>query len=397
MNLRKIVLTFITVLVLAAQSTALAAPNWDKVVTRIEQTMNQALDMYKNGDVAGAKKMVNEAYYGMYEKEGLETAIRSTISSKRAALSEYKFSTVKKLMTKQAPEKQIKEEIDEMVDMMREDVQQMSGGKGHSAWGNFWPAFMIMIREGVEAILVLGAIIAYLIKSGNEQKLQTVYYYSAAAIMASFLTAIIFQSIVGASGANQEIMEGATMLVAVVVLLSVSHWMGSKSDSKAWSSYIQGKVQHSLTSRNTFALGMAAFLSVYREGAEVVLFYQVLFNGAGDDVSMIWAGFGLGCLALVAIFALVRYGTVRIPLKPFFRGTSIFMSLMAFSFTGSGMKELQEGGVVGVTQIEGMPMIDLLGIYPTWETLLPQIVLVIIVIAGFFYQKRKNLKEEVSA
>jgi high-affinity iron transporter len=215
-------------------------------------------------------------------------------------------------------------------------------------------------------------------------------------VVASFITAIVFRSLVNVSGANQEIMEGATMLVAVVVLLSVGHWMKSKSDEKSWGNYIEGKVQNSLSSNNTFSLGVAAFLAVYREGAEVVLFYQALFNDAGDDMQMIWLGFGLGCIALVVIFALIRYGSLKIPLKPFFQGTSILMFILAISFAGGGVKELQEGGVVGVTLLEGMPMFDLLGIYPTLETLLPQLFLIVMVIGNGMYQKKKKLREVVS-
>lgn len=392
--MRKFLLTFFTVfLLIAGQHAALAATQWNDVVNHIEQTMNQSLEVYKAGDTAGAKKIVNDAYYGIYEKDGLEMAIRNTVSSKRANLTEYEFGTVKKMMTNQAPAAQIKQEIDEMVNMMREDVKKMKGGKQESAWEVFWPAFLILVREGVEAILVIGAIIAYLIKSGNSRKTSVVYRYSLAAIFASFLTAVLFRSVVSLSGASQEILEGATMLLAVAVLISVSYWMGGKADQKAWSHYIEGKVQTSLSERNTLALGAAAFLAVYREGAEVVLFYQALFNNAGDDMQMIWLGFGAGCLALVVIFALIRYGSVRIPLKPFFVGTSIFMYCLAISFAGGGMKELQEGGVIGVTPVEGVPSIDLLGIYPTLETLVPQLLLILAVVGGVIYQRKKRVEE----
>lgn len=394
--MRRIFFILTMALLLLGQNFASAAPKWGEMVNRMEQAMNQSLEVYNNGDATAAKKMVNDVYYGIYEKEGFETAVRSTVSSKRAALTEYKFSTIKKLMTNQAPPTQIKKEIDEMLHMMREDVQTMTGGKNHDSWQNFWPAFLILVREGVEAILVIGAILAYLTKSGNERKLSVVYYYSAAAILASFLTAILLQSILGASGASQEILEGCTMLFAVAVLFSVSCWMGNKADQKAWGQYIEGKVKRSLSSGNTLALGLAAFLAVYREGAEVVLFYQALFNEAGDDLHMIWLGFAAGCLALAVIFAFVRYGTLKIPLKPFFQGTSILMAVLAVSFAGGGMKELQEGGVVGITPLEGMPIIDLLGVYPTWETLLPQLALILLIIASFVYQKRKGNKEAVS-
>jgi len=390
---RKSVLVFLAVfMLLIGQSMASAASQWSGVVDRIEKTMNQSLAVYKSGDTAAAKKLVNDAYYGIYEKDGFEKTVNTTVSSKRANLTEYKFSVVKKLMTNQAPDTQVKKEIDEMIAMMREDVVKMGGGsKQQDSWESFWPAFLILLREGAEAILVIGAIIAYLIKSGNGQKTQTVYYYSGAAVVASFITAVLFRSVVSLSGANQEIMEGATMLVAVAVLFSVSYWMGSKADAKSWNNYIEGKVQNSLSSGNTLSLGAAAFLAVYREGAEVVLFYQALFNNAGDNMHMIWLGFAAGSIALAVVFALVRYGSLRIPTKPFFQGTSILMCLLAISFAGGGIKELQEAGVIGMTRLEGSPTIALLGVYPTVESMLPQLVLIIIVLSNFIYQKKKKL------
>lgn len=387
---------FVLLILIAGSNLASAAPKWDQSADRIEKTLLQALEVYKADDPAGAKKLVNDSYYGIYEKDGLEMTIRNTVSSKNSNLSEYKFSTIKKLMTNQAPDAQIKQEIDTLMKMIRADIKKIKGAGGkHSAWDTFWPAFVILVREGVEAILVIGAIIAYLIKSGNAKKVQTVYSYSLAALLASLLTAVLFQSVVALSGASQEILEGGTMLLAVAVLVSISFWMGDKANGKAWSSYIEGKVQSSLTSGNTLALGAAAFLAVYREGAEVVLFYQALFNEAGDDMQMIWLGFAAGCVVLAAIFIAVRYGTLKIPLKPFFVGTSIFMYCMAVSFAGNGVKELQEGGVIGVTTIDGLPSVDLFGVYPTWETLIPQIALVAVAITGIVYRRKTKIEEAI--
>lgn len=376
-------------------SVTFAAPKWDRVADHIEQEMQHALEVYTAGDIEGAKKVVNDVYYGIYEKDGLEMAVRNTVASKNANLTEYQFSKIKKLMTNQMPEAQVKQEIAAMMTMINADVQKLQGANSsHGGWAAFWPAFLILVREGVEAILVLAAILAYLIKSGNEEKVTVVYNYSIAAIVASFITAYIFHLLTSSSGAgaSQEIMEGATMLVAVVVLISVSYWMGGKANTKAWTQYIESNVQTSLTQSNTMALGMAAFLAVYREGAEVVLFYQALFNGAGDDVQMIWLGFAAGCLALGIIFMLVRLGTVKIPIRPFFIGTSIFMYFLAVSFAGSGVKELQEGGLISTTPIDValFPNIDFFGLYPTIETLLPQVILLAAAAIHLIHKKIKN-------
>lgn len=385
-----VVLLLPVVFALAWQNTGLAAGVWGKVVDRIDKTLTQSLDIYKKGDIEKAKEMVNEAYYGIFEKDGMEIAVKSKISGKRVGIEEYKFVVIKKLMTQKAPEAQIKKEMNALVTMLREDVVQMGGESESNPTGTLLAAFLILVREGFEAILVIGAIAAYLIKSGHAQKTRVVYYSSAAAVLASILTAVLLQKVFDIGGANQEILEGATMLLATVVLVSVSHWMIGKVEAKAWQNYIEGKVQDAVSGGSMLSLGAAAFLAVYREGAETVLFYQALFSDAGDQAEMIWGGFGLGCLALVAIFLLVRYGSMKIPLKPFFLGTSILMYIMAISFAGGGVKELQEGGVIGVTIIPGMDSIDILGIYPSWETLAPQIALVLLGVAGAIYQRRKK-------
>lgn len=393
--MKKIFMLLAVITFFSTVSLGEAAPKWEQVSVHIHQAMEEALSIYDTGDSEAAKKAVNDIYYGIYEKDGLETAIRNTVAAKNANLTEYEFSRVKKLMTTGASASEVRTSADTLLSMIDHDVQALQGSHAsQGGWASFWPAFLILLREGIEAILVLAAIIAYLYKSGNEKYLGSVYNASIAAIVASFITAFIFNLISKefGAGANQEILEGVTVLMAAAVLLSVSFWMGGKSDAKAWEAYIQGMVKNSMTSGRVRALGFAAFLAVYREGAEVVLFYQALFNSAAGDVEMIWLGFIAACVALAIIFALIRYGTLRIPLRPFFMGTSIFMYLLAVSFTGSGIAELQEGGIISLTLVEGIsvPSIDILGIYPTYETLIAQVVLLCAAAIGIVYYRGKQ-------
>jgi high-affinity iron transporter len=209
------------------------------------------------------------------------------------------------------------------------------------------------------------------------------------------LAAIAFQKLYASqteSGQNQEILEGATMLLATVVLFGVSNWMFSKAEAEAWKSYLEGKVKAAVTKGSAFALAFTAFLAVFREGAETILFYQGLLIRDGSSHSMIWAGFLVGCVGLAIIFIIIRKGTIYLPIKPFFIGTSILMFIMSFAFLGGGIKELQEGDAIGVTPITSIPIptIDILGIYPIVQTLYPQIALVLLAIASIFYIHRKN-------
>lgn len=394
--MKKFVLLLAMLLAFATTLPAQAAPKWEQVGQHIEQAMGAAIDLYNSGNKEGAKDAVNDIYYGIYEKDGLETGIRNTVSAKNANLTEYQFSKLKKAMlADDGDAATVQEAADTLIKMINADIKSLQGAhSSQGGWASFWPAFLILLREGIEAILVLAAIIAYLCKSKNEKYLSYVYNYSIAAIIASFITAYIFNSLAQqfGAGANQEIVEGVTVLIAVAVLLSVSFWMGGKANAKAWENYIKGMVRSSMTTGKARTLGFAAFLAVYREGAEVVLFYQALFNSAAGDVEMIWLGFAAACVALAVIFALIRMGALRIPLRPFFIGTSIFMYLLAVSFAGSGIEELQEGGIISITPIESIPVpsIDILGIYPTYETIAIQVVLLIAAIAGIVYYKKKG-------
>ena len=262
----------------------------------------------------------------------------------------------------------------------------------------FLQAFLILLREGIEALLVLVGIIAYLGRAGHEKELSTVYNWAIAGIIMSFVTAYLFVEVLDnttTTGSGREIIEGCTALFAVLVLLGTSAWMGGKSNAKAWKSYIDKQVKLTLSTGKSRALGAAVFLAVYREGAEVILFYQALFNNAVGDVDMIWAGFVTACVALALIFFLMQRGALRIPIGPFFKVTSAFMFILAVTFLGGGLKELQEADVISTSVIEAVPVpsIDLLGLYPTYETIVPQILLILAAVAMVSYKKRSAASE----
>ena len=197
------------------------------------------------------------------------------------------------------------------------------------------------------------------------------------------------------SGAKQEIIEGFTMLTAVAVLFYVSNWMISKSQSKAWAQYIESKAQGSVEGEGVFSLAFASFLAVFREGAETILFYKAQLANVSTYFNMVWFGLAAGVIALVIIYILIHFLSLKIPLKPFFIGTSILLFIMALSFTGSAIKELQEGNLVGVTPIGGLQSIDLLCIYPTIETLAAQLILLASALCAlivYIVRKRKKLR-----
>jgi high-affinity iron transporter len=382
---RTVFAVFLLMLLIIPGQAHAADGNWRKVVEQIDDTLQQALKTYVSGDVAEAKNQVNNAYYGPYEAGQMEKAVKYNISSKRNALIEEEFRLIRKSMTAGATEAQVNQQMSELVDMLQEDAATLSKSDS-TPWGIFLSSLVIILREGIEAILVIAAIIAYLIKSGNKDKVKIIYQSTLVALGASVLTAIGLKYLFNISGASQENLEGITMLLAVAVLFSMSFWLIGKADAKRWKNYIEGKIQTSVTTGNTVTLWLAAFLAVYREGAETVLFYQALVTGQDKQgVSMIGLGILVGALALVVIFLIIRMGSLRIPLKPFFIGTSILMYYLAFVFAGEAITELQAGTMISATSVSGFPIISFFGIYPTVESLTAQGLLLLATAIGIIW------------
>jgi high-affinity iron transporter len=244
--------------------------SWSAVVGDMELVFDEAQDLYMSGDADAAKERINVAYFSYYEKLGFEKTVMAHISGDRAAKVEYQFSS-----------------------------------------------FLIIMRDGFEAILIVSAIAAYLVKSGNKGKIKAIYAGVVAALAASAATAILFNIIVGGGGANQEIVEGVTVLFAVAVLFYVSNWMLGKADAAAWSGYVEGKARSSVARGSVVSLAFAVFLAVFREGAEIILFYWALFANTKTHAGMVWTGIAAGCVALAAVYVLIRVLSVRLPLSRF--------------------------------------------------------------------------------
>jgi len=250
----------------------------------------------------------------------------------------------------------------------------------------FVQSFVIMLREGLEAILIVGALLTFLSKLGASHRKREINLGVGAAVAASLLTAFALETIFVLSPSKREALEGATMLVATGVLFYVSYWLLSKMEVVKWNHFVKSKVQDALTGGSALALVSAAFLAVYREGFETVLFYKALFVSAtGAGAMPVAAGLLMGLLVLAVVYyAIDRFG-VRLPLKPFFAVTSAFLYYMAFVFAGKGVAELQEGGTIGTTVAAWAPRIPALGIYPTVESLAAQGVLVVLAVAALVW------------
>ena len=406
---------------------------WTEAADAVNELLDTAFTAYKGKDFEAAVDNFNTAYYSVYEESGLSHKLysdltvedREAVDGQFAALKEIavgeKFqrkafqtavNKVKRVVTstaaaldeKEAEEKAAQEAAAAEA-ALAAATEAAAGSSANNGGLIFAGAFGIILREGLEAILVIAAIIAYLVKSGNRGSLKNVYIGSVLGIVASFLAAwgltLLKRAAGDAFGAqSQEIIEGITALIAVCVLFYVSNWMISKAEAASWSKYIDGKVVSSVAKGSSFALAFTAFLSVFREGAEVVLFYQPMLTEDGNP-GMVWAGFATGCVVLVVVYLAIRCLSIRLPIRLFFTATSILMAIMSVSFLGSGIKELAEGGVLDVTRIPWMleenDVLDVLGIYPYAEMVIPQLILIIILVGTFVAAHYRSRIDEINA
>ena len=252
----------------------------------------------------------------------------------------------------------------------------------------FVASFFLLLREGFEAILIVAALMTFLAKAGAPERRREVARGAWLAVAASLLTWVLVELLLQVTTGGREMIEGGTMLLAAAVLFYVSYWLLSKIEAAKWTAFVRGKMQSALSSGSGVALSAVAFLAVYREGFETILFYKALFTSAGSSGVPVVAGTAVGAVGLVAVYLLINQLGLRVAMKPFFAVTGVMLYYMAFVFAGKGIAELQEAQVIPLTVIEGAPRIPVLGIYPTVESLIVQGLLIVLAIVAAVWAMR---------
>ena len=248
----------------------------------------------------------------------------------------------------------------------------------------FIGALTILLREGVEALLIVIGIIAFLRKAQRKDVLAYVHAGWIGALVAGALTWVVATYLVTISGASREVSEGVGSVFAALVLLSVGLWMHQKSSAGRWQEYLSEKLSAALTRRSAWGLFALSFIAVYREVFETVLFYSAL--AADGNGGALLGGF-VAAIVLLAIIAWVLLrGSARMPIGRFFSITSGFVAVLAVILIGKGVAALQEAGWIGVTPV-AFPRVDLLGVLPTAETLAAQVLIIAIVVVGFGFNR----------
>ncbi|HEU5259890.1 MAG TPA: FTR1 family protein [Gemmatimonadales bacterium] len=255
----------------------------------------------------------------------------------------------------------------------------------------FTSSLVLLLREGFEAILIVAALMTFLAKAGATERRRHVAQGAWAALAASAVTAVIIQVLFQITPGQREALEGITMLLATAVLFYVSYWLLSKIEVAKWNAFVESRMVGAVSAGSGFALSSVAFLAVYREGFETILFYMALFTSAGaGGTAAVVGGMLVGALALVILYVAINRFGVRVPLKPFFAITSAMLYYLAFVFAGKGIAALQEAGIVHTTVVEWAPRVPVFGIYPTVQSLSLQLLLIALLLVAVVWLQRSR-------
>ncbi|MBB1354043.1 cytochrome c/FTR1 family iron permease [Pseudoalteromonas sp. SR45-5] len=250
-------------------------------------------------------------------------------------------------------------------------------------------SLIILLREGLEALLVIIALMTVLIKTKRQDALKYVHVGWVTALIAGGLTWAAAQTLIEISGASREVMEGAGALFAAVILLYVGVWMHSKTSAQQWQKYIKDNIDKRLESGTLWGLAGLSFIAVYREVFETVLFYQSLLTQSSPaQYSSIASGFAIAVAILAIItWVLIKY-SIKLPVAKFFAITTYLLFALSFVLMGKAVIALQEADIIGIASLPMSFEIAWLGIKSTWQGIVAQVC--VFAIFSFYIFKSKN-------
>jgi len=339
--------------------------------------LRQSVEAYASGDRDRAIDLALSAYLDGFEP------VEGVLATRNGGLMtrvEQAMADVRTAITSGASLPALRQRLAE-TEMLLDEADAALAPEAENDVSTFLGAFAILLREGLEALLVVIAMIAFLRKAERTEALPYVHGGWVAALLAGAVTWAIATYAIGISGASRELTEGFGSLLAAVILLSVGIWMHGKAQAEEWRRYIATKMQGALSRGSAWFLFGLAFIVVYREVFETILFYAALWTA--DNGGTIVAGALTATVVLSVIaWAMLRYSRV-LPITKFFAYSSILIAILAVVLAGKGIGALQEAGLVPVTPLAGVPRITMIGLFPTVEAISAQLLALAAVTFGF--------------
>ena len=351
------------------------------------ENISDSILAYQQGKQDAAYRFALAAYLDGFEL--IENSIY-TLDPQLKSDVEVAMTTYRELIKKSANLMNAQEQSNQVLVLLQRS-EEVLNTRTLSDSAAFSGALIIILREGLEALLVIAALAAFLIKTKRRDGLIYLHIGWVGALCMGALTWVASQYLVTFSGASREIVEGAAALIAMVVLFWVGFWLHSKTSALQWRKFIEGSINNAINSGTMWTIAGLSFIAVYREVFETILFSQAMWVQAEGSakISML-AGMGTAAVVLLLLaWLILRYST-RLPLRQFFSFTSVFMFVLAIIFAGQGIAALQEAGKLSINPIN-FPRIDILGIYPSIEGLSLQLGLLILAAVIYLGYNRKQL------
>ncbi len=345
------------------------------------RAVQESVTAYEGGEARRAFRLAADAYLEGFEpvEQGLATAapeLKETI--------EHGMARLREAIHDGAPLAQIQA----LAAGLRARLAEAEGALSGASLGpalSFTAALLILLREGLEALLVVAAIAAFITRSGRAEGMRYVHGGWIGALGAGVLTWALAAYALDISGAARELSEGLVALIAAGMLFYVGFWLHDKAHAERWQAYIRDKLQGAVGRRALWGLGILAFVAVYREAFETILFYQALWLQAGPaGHGMVLAGFATAAAALVVLAWAILRLSVRLPLGAFFRANAALLLVLSVVFAGKGVAALQEAGKLPVDTVGALPSIELIGLYPNLQGLVLQVLMVLLALALWF-------------
>ena len=350
------------------------------------ERLQQSLAAYEAGNKTEARELALSAYLDGFEP--LE-AVLSTRDADLLASVEIGMAELRAAISRGDPVAAVAEKVNAL-DVLFYRAETVLAPANASEASAFLGAFAILLREGLEALLIVIAMIAFLRKAERTEVLPFVHGGWLSALGAGALTWVAATYLIGVSGAGRELVEGFGSLFAALVLLSVGIWMHGKSQAGEWQRYIRKTMQHALSRRSAWFLFGLAFLVVYREVFETILFFAALWSQGHTDAILAGAAAAIVLLALIA-WAMLRYSR-RLPIGTFFAYSSVLIGILAVVLAGKGISGLQEAGLLGITPLPNLPRIPILGIAPALEPVAAQILTLALIALGYWRNRMKGMQ-----
>ena len=343
-------------------------------------TLDKSLAAYRAGDREQAYDLSVAAYLEGFElvESSLDNVDANVRKSTEKALMAYRQSLQDGL-----PIEQVEQRLEAAKALLKESAGLL-GSDGLSWTLSYVSGLLILLREGLEAILVLAAILAFLRNTGQQSAVRSVNIGWGLALVAGLATWALAAYVIDVSGAQRELLEGCTALFASVMVLWLGVWMHDRRHAAAWQDYIKSSL---VSGGGRFGFAILAFFSVYRELFEVILFYETLWLQAGPaGHNAVLAGGATALVLLMGLAWIILRGSAKLPLALFFSINAALLCALSVVFAGHGVKALQEAGIFGTRPVAFFDF-DWLGIHADAYSLTAQAVAIMAIIVLYSRSK----------